>query len=306
MDAKKPIQQLAKDVLEQLKVQGYTRGAIREYEVSYLKLLAYANENKIDEYSEAVALDFMDSKFGFKLEGFFGTLPQNVTSTLHHLLILWHYQQYGTVEFITRGKKKPFTCPECFQKEYRAFLVYCEQKKYTVQGLPSLLNPVQRFLAFLDSRQVHHMDDIDPSDLSAFISIYIGNSQRYVAHIISAIRIFLKFLYSDGYLQKEIWDLLPKVKQIRSASIPASWKKEDVLRLLKAVDRGNPRGKRDYAILLLVVRLGLRASDIRNLRLSSLDWNRKKIVIIQTKTRQTLELPLLDDIGWIDLDFPDF
>jgi hypothetical protein len=47
------------------------------------------------------------------------------------------------------------------------------------------------------------MDDIDPADLSAFISIYIANSQRYVAHIISAIRIFLKFLHSDGHLQKE-------------------------------------------------------------------------------------------------------
>jgi site-specific recombinase XerD len=90
------------------------------------------------------------------------------------------------------------------------------------------------------------MDDIDPAELSAFISIYIDNSQRYVAHIISAIRIFLKFLHNEGYLQKEIWDMLPKVKHIRSASIPAS------LRLLKAVDRGNPRGKRDYAILLLV------------------------------------------------------
>jgi hypothetical protein len=51
MDAKKPIQQLVNDVLEQLKAQGYTRGAIREYEVSYLKLSAYVDENKIDEYN---------------------------------------------------------------------------------------------------------------------------------------------------------------------------------------------------------------------------------------------------------------
>jgi len=72
---------------------------------------------------------------------------------------------------------------------------------------------------------------------------------------------------------------------------------------LKAVDRGNPRGKRDYAILLLIVRLGLRASDIRNLRMSSLDWNRKKITIIQTKNKKTLELPILDDIGWALIDY---
>ena len=165
------------------------------------------------------------------------------------------------------------------------------------------MNPVQRFLAFLDTGRVLHMNDIDPTDLSAFISIYIDHSRRYVAQIISALRIFLKFLHNEGYLEKELWDMLPKVKYLRNAFIPASWKKEDVLRLLKAVDRGNPRGKRDYAILLLVVRLGLRASDIRNLQLSSLDWNRKKITIIQTKTRQTLELPILDDIGWALIDY---
>ena len=97
--------------------------------------------------------------------------------------------------------------------------------------------------------------------------------------------------------------MLPKIKYIRNAFIPSSWKKADVLKLLKAVDRGNPSGKRDYAILLLVVRLGLRSSDIRNLMLSSLDWNRKKITIIQTKTKQTLELPILDDIGWALIDY---
>ncbi len=268
-----------------------------------MDLLSYANDNGIHVFSEAVGLDFMDFQFGFKLEGFFGMLPRNVSMTLHHLLILWHYQQYETVEFITRGKKKPFACPACFQKEYGAFLAYCEQRKYTMLGMRSILNPVQRFLVFLDTSRILRLDDINSSQLSTFLSIYIDHSQRYVATIISALRTFFKCLHDEGYLEKEIWDLLPKIKYTRNAFIPPSWKKEDVLKLLKAVDRGNPRGKRDYAILLLVVRLGLRASDIRNLRLSSLDWNRKKITIIQTKTRQTLELPILDDIGWALIDY---
>lgn len=64
-----------------------------------------------------------------------------------------------------------------------------------------------------------------------------------------------------------------------------------------------PKGKRDYAILLLVVRLGLRVSDIRGLKLSSLNWNRKMISLIMQKTKQPLELPLLDDIGWAIIDY---
>jgi integrase/recombinase XerD len=138
---------------------------------------------------------------------------------------------------------------------------------------------------------------------SVFISLYIVNSQRYVATVITSIRIFLTQLYRNGFIEYKLWEMLPKVKYTRNAFIPPSWEKNDVIKLLIAVDRGSPLGKRDYALLLLVVRLGLRANDIRNLRLNNIDWGRKKIIIIQTKTRQTLELPILDDVGWALIDY---
>ncbi|MBE3556686.1 MAG: tyrosine-type recombinase/integrase [Firmicutes bacterium] len=90
---------------------------------------------------------------------------------------------------------------------------------------------------------------------------------------------------------------LPKVRVIRQAFIPSSWNPEDVGKLLAAIDRANPRGKRDYAILLMVIRLGLRVSDIRNLTLSNVNWPRKCLSIVMTKTQRSLELPLLDDVG---------
>lgn len=147
------------------------------------------------------------------------------------------------------------------------------------------------------------MKGINSIHLSSFISLYIANSQRYLATVISSIRIFLTLLYRKGYIESKSWEMLPKVKYTRNAFIPPSWKKDEVIKLLNAVDRGSPLGKRDYALLLLVVRLGLRASDVRNLRLNNIDWNRKKIVIIQAKTRQTLELPILDDVGWALIDY---
>lgn len=171
-----------------------------------------------------------------------------------------------------------------------------------MRGLLTILNPVKKFLTFLDNKGIC-LKDIDSVHLSSFISLYIANSQRYVATVISSIRIFLTLLYKNGYIDYKSWEMLPKVKYTRNAFIPPSWKKENVIKLLNAVDRGSPLGKRDYALLLLVVRLGLRASDIRNLRLNDIDWNRKKIVIIQIKTRQTLELPILDDVGWALIDY---
>jgi len=96
---------------------------------------------------------------------------------------------------------------------------------------------------------------------------------------------------------------LPKVKISRGGFLPSSWKKEDVQKLLSAIDRNNPEGKRDYAILLMVTRLGLRASDIRTLKLRNINWNRKEISIVMQKTKQPLTLPLFGDIGWALIDY---
>jgi integrase len=69
------------------------------------------------------------------------------------------------------------------------------------------------------------------------------------------------------------------------------------------VDRGNPNGKRDYAILLMVARLGMRVHDIREIRLNNLNWATRNIEIVQHKTKQTIVYPILDDIGWAIIDY---
>jgi len=82
-----------------------------------------------------------------------------------------------------------------------------------------------------------------------------------------------------------------------------SYMKEDVLKLLNAIDREDSKGKRDYAIILIVVRLGLRASDIRNIRITDINWQRRTINLTMQKTGYPIELPLLDDIGWAVIDY---
>ncbi len=68
-------------------------------------------------------------------------------------------------------------------------------------------------------------------------------------------------------------------------------------------DRSSPRGKRDYAILLLACRLGLRLGDIRALRLENLNWEAATIEIIQSKTRTPLRLPLTEEVGEALIDY---
>jgi integrase len=67
--------------------------------------------------------------------------------------------------------------------------------------------------------------------------------------------------------------------------------------IINAIDKGSPVGKRDYAIILLVTRLGLRTIDIKHLKLNNLKWQDNRIELIQSKTAAVLNLPLLPDVG---------
>lgn len=73
--------------------------------------------------------------------------------------------------------------------------------------------------------------------------------------------------------------------------------------LLEAVDRANPLGRRDYAILTMAATLGLRISDIIGLTFDEIDWTKKTLSIIQRKTGKLVELPLPENVGWAIIDY---
>ena len=96
---------------------------------------------------------------------------------------------------------------------------------------------------------------------------------------------------------------VPKVIAPKNLNVPALWSREELERLLKSIDRDSPAGKRDYAIILLVVQLGLRIADVSALRLDSLKWERNELEFIQHKTGNRVTQPLLEDVGWAIIDY---
>lgn len=85
--------------------------------------------------------------------------------------------------------------------------------------------------------------------------------------------------------------------------LPSYYTAEEVKKIEMSFDRGTLLGKRNYAMILLASRLGLRASDICQLQLDSLDWKNNRIKILQSKTGKDLELPLLADVGNAIIDY---
>jgi len=119
-------------------------------------------------------------------------------------------------------------------------------------------------------------------------------------NIMMSCRVFIRHLCEHGFLsdnRTEHWMSLMKTKYVYQKKIPSVYTQEEVGSMIKAIDRGHPQGKRDYAMVLLAARYGLRISDIIGMRFCNLDWEQNRIVIIQQKTGKKVTLPLMEEVG---------
>lgn len=298
------LQESIKSVLREMEEQKYSKSTIKTYSAMYQSIQKYMRANRITSFNEKLCFEFIFYRSGCKLEGFYGcTGNRKVNAVMKPLQVLLDFTQTGTVKFKVRSKVPAFECPKHFEEEYLVFqeeLIYRGYARATVIKNTEI---VQKLLRFLAANKVDSSKLINTKHLTIFLSDYKNHKPKYISAIVQVLRNYLVFLYDHGFIDEDISQSLPKVRITRNAFIPYSWKTEDVKKLLGAVDRGDPKGKRDYAILLLAARLGLRVSDIRGLKLHDLNWSRKTISLTMQKTKQPLELPLLDDIGWAIIDY---
>jgi site-specific recombinase XerD len=119
----------------------------------------------------------------------------------------------------------------------------------------------------------------------------------------------LRFLAITGRCPPELVDAPPTIARWRLSSLPAFISQEDVQRILDAPDTSTHTGLRDRAMLLLMARLGLRASDVAAMRLVDIDWHGATITVTG-KGRRESKLPLPQDVGdailaWLSDGRPD-
>lgn len=188
------------------------------------------------------------------------------------------------------------------QRLLDAFAADTDRRGFSIRTVRPCLIRLRQFLLYLQGRELL-LKQVNSKIISDFVATQLQFRQRTVEMITYCLRMFFSFLHQHGELPTDLSGDVPRVRVVKDQRIPSVWKREDVERLLAAVDRGNPTGKRDYAILLLVLRLGLRVGDIRELRLEHFLWEAKQLVFTQAKTGQAITLPLQDEVGWAVIDY---
>ncbi len=290
-------------MLKVLEEQSYSPYTIKIQQGVLNGLVKFMESNGLSKLDETVCMDFIRSRTGTNMQGFFGTGDRKTNTFMKPIQNLLYFMENGSVQYQMRPKKPSFKCPKAFEEEHMLFQDELEERHYAKATIISNNQILHKFLLYLELNSVCSSEDIKTSHLMGFLSKYDKAKPKYVATILYILRNYLSFLYQQGFIDHNVAASLPKSRIMRNAFIPYSWHTEDVKKLLNAVDRGAPKGKRDYAILLLIVHLGLRVSDIRGLKLSSLNWTRRTITLTTQKTKQPIELPLLDNIGWAIIDY---
>ena len=159
------------------------------------------------------------------------------------------------------------------------------------------------FLYYLQLSKILELNNLHRKHIINFLNEFKDYSKFTIKDYLAMVKVFLEFLYLNHYINQPLHVTLPKVYIPKQSKIPSVWNTKDIQKLLENIDRTTAIGKRDYAILLLIIKLGLRKIDVITLKFSDINWNNKTINIVQQKTKEPISLPLLNDIGWAIIDY---
>jgi len=148
----------------------------------------------------------------------------------------------------------------------------------TTRGYVDLVRP---FVATRLHGEVLDLAGITAGDVTGFVlSACLGRAVGSAKLIVCALRSLLRWLHLTRQVPTSLASAVPPVAGWRLSSLPKGLEPGQLRRLLGACDRRTPTGRRDYAILLLLSRLGLRAGEVARLGLDDIDWRRGEITIV--------------------------
>ena len=196
---------------------------------------------------------------------------------------------------------EPVTVPpqgevEVLLEDYRAYLV--DERGLVASTVASYLKTAGLFLAERDEGAGGLMlEALTGAEVVGFVQREcpvrsVGSAKL----LVTGLRSLLRFLHVDGRIEIPLAAVVPAVAGWRGGALPLGLEPEQVARLLAACDRRRSIGRRDHAILLLLVRLGLRAAEVAALKLEDIDWRAGELVV-HGKQRQVDRLPLPVDVG---------
>ena len=172
-------------------------------------------------------------------------------------------------------------------------------------SIDSYQHHLVRFEAYLARIGVTRLADLSPAILTAFVAerAASGLGKATIRDGCGVLRVFLRYAHREGLIASDLSGSLDRPQSYRLSSIPRSITWEEVGRVLAGVDRRTPCGKRDWAMLLLLVTYGLRSREVAALTLDDIDWKRERLAVPERKAGHSTAFPLSGSVGEALVDY---
>lgn len=294
MQNKIPISVLSRTLNAGLTDYGLAKSTISQYLAACRQIYDYLEVKGITEYDEDLGMECYHYYVSNQLLCLSGL--KNIRKTVRILAEIMAGKGYSRDNSNRTVHYEPPTTE--IGQYVTEFLQCVVEQRYSVSTIKSHT----RHLTFFAKAMM--TQNVTLSDLTAHhILNYVGSLNKSRIGSSISIRAFLKFLHGKGLIKECLATCLYGIKSLRSIPVLTFYSPEEVKRIEESVDRSSKQGKRDYAIILLASRLGLRSSDITNLKFSNIDWDSNLIKIEQYKTKRKIALPLLPDVGDSIIDY---
>jgi integrase/recombinase XerD len=184
---------------------------------------------------------------------------------------------------------------ELFVDRYRAYLRH--ERGVTDSSIRTYLSALRPFLARRVIDGQLELEAVTAADVTTFLLEVSQRGQPGLAQsTATALRSLLAFLHLEGITERSLVGAVPSVASWRLSTLPRALEPGEVTRLLRACDRRTHVGRRDAAMLSLLVRLGLRAAEVAALQLDDIDWRAGELVV-HSKGGRDERVPIPTDVG---------
>ena len=191
--------------------------------------------------------------------------------------------------------EKPSTRTE---RQLLSLAIYLRQVRgLSPQTILGHCRRVRPFLQFLRlNERPFALRHVGPGQIDAYLCRAAKTNNRFsMQQVVASLRSFLRRLHAEGVLRDPLHQQIDTPRTYRLEQLPRSWPWDQVTALLRSVDCSSPGGLRDFTLLYLAACYGLRSGELVRLTLDNIDWRAGTLTIRQTKTKQTLVLPLAEE-----------
>lgn len=279
----------------------YKEACIKRYNHTWDHLQEFMVTHHLDFYAEEVGDRFLED---WHKGNSYDHLTNRQKERVRHITVLTDVSKTGIISRNCR-KKRIFTFEGELGNPFNDFIEYesSVKKESSLQRYKERINNLYQFLL---SRGKKLKDFEIPLAMVFLRHLDQEKSIPDRNNIIMTTRIFIRYLCNENLLpENQIikWMSLLAIRYIRNPKIPSVYTQEEVEAMFSSIDRAHPQGKRDYAMVLLAARYGIRISDIIGLRFNNLDWEHNQISIVQQKTGKGIKLPLSEEVGTAIIEY---